>query len=97
MAPNTSSLEDCTIIDVEEYEDASDGLVPMFVKHTEAMLDEIDRMVCAYSNSHIFLLKWIEGIFLAKQHHYNFTLNFYRKRLKWKMWRTQLLISIGAI
>lgn len=44
LAPNTSSLEDCTIIDVEEYEDASDGLVPMFVKHTEAMLDEIDRM-----------------------------------------------------
>ncbi|KAK4548690.1 hypothetical protein RGQ29_032783 [Quercus rubra] len=26
------------------YDDASDGQVPMFVKHTEAMLDEIDRM-----------------------------------------------------
>ncbi|XP_030943898.1 G2/mitotic-specific cyclin-2-like [Quercus lobata] len=44
LAPNPTSLEDCTIIDVEEYDDASDGQVPMFVKHTEAMLDEIDRM-----------------------------------------------------
>ncbi|KAL4616472.1 hypothetical protein ACB092_07G201600 [Castanea dentata] len=44
LAPNPTSLEDCTIIDVVEYDDASDGLVPMFVKHTEAMLDEIDRM-----------------------------------------------------
>ncbi|KAG6712126.1 hypothetical protein I3842_05G089400 [Carya illinoinensis] len=37
-------LDDGTIIDVEECEDASDGGVPMFVKHTEDMLDEIDRM-----------------------------------------------------
>ncbi|KAG6653643.1 hypothetical protein CIPAW_05G091400 [Carya illinoinensis] len=37
-------LDDSTIIDVEECEDASDGGVPMFVKHTEDMLDEIDRM-----------------------------------------------------
>ncbi|XP_075673224.1 G2/mitotic-specific cyclin-2-like isoform X3 [Castanea sativa] len=44
LAPNPTSLEDCTIIDVVEYDDASDGQVPMFVKHTEAMLDEIDRM-----------------------------------------------------
>lgn len=39
-------LVDCEIIDVEDIEDeACDALVPMFVKHTEAMLDEIDRMV----------------------------------------------------
>ncbi|KAK9987557.1 hypothetical protein SO802_027796 [Lithocarpus litseifolius] len=44
LAPNPTSLEDCTIIDVVECDDASDGQVPMFVKHTEAMLDEIDRM-----------------------------------------------------
>ncbi|KAI4350221.1 hypothetical protein L6164_004694 [Bauhinia variegata] len=35
---------DCLIIDVEEYEDASDNAVPEFVKHTEAMLEEIDRI-----------------------------------------------------
>lgn len=42
---NSSGEEDHTIIDVEEcYDDASDGPVPMFVKLTEAMMDEIDRM-----------------------------------------------------
>lgn len=57
MAPNPTSLEDCTIIDVVEYDDASDGQVPMFVKHTEAILDEIDRMVCVYSNPLIFFVE----------------------------------------
>ncbi|KAK9944377.1 hypothetical protein M0R45_009949 [Rubus argutus] len=33
---------DCEIIDVEDSED--EDPVPMYVKHTEAMLDEIDRM-----------------------------------------------------
>ncbi|KAH7567031.1 hypothetical protein ACOSP7_011272 [Xanthoceras sorbifolium] len=33
---SSSEFEDCTIIDVED--------VPMFVQHTEAMLEEIDRM-----------------------------------------------------
>ncbi|XP_052202281.1 G2/mitotic-specific cyclin-2 isoform X2 [Diospyros lotus] len=36
--------DDCTIIDVDEYKTASDFSVPMFVQHTEAMLEEIDRM-----------------------------------------------------
>ncbi|GAV60129.1 Cyclin_N domain-containing protein/Cyclin_C domain-containing protein [Cephalotus follicularis] len=36
--------EDCTGIDVEEYDDGGDVVVPMFVRHTEAMLDEIDKM-----------------------------------------------------
>ncbi|KAM7517362.1 hypothetical protein LguiA_006945 [Lonicera macranthoides] len=41
----TSELEDCTIIDVEEHNKATDDYpVPMFVQHTEAMMDEIDRM-----------------------------------------------------
>ncbi|XP_062176696.1 G2/mitotic-specific cyclin-2-like [Alnus glutinosa] len=44
LALNSSSLEDSTIIDVDEYDDASDDGVPMFVKHTEAILDEVDRM-----------------------------------------------------
>ncbi|KAK0577113.1 hypothetical protein LWI29_027918 [Acer saccharum] len=39
---SSSESEDCTIIDVDEYRLTGD--VPMFVQHTEAMLDEIDRM-----------------------------------------------------
>lgn len=47
---NPSALVDSEIIDVEDSEDEdSDGPVPMYVKHTEAMLDEIDRMVCVSS------------------------------------------------
>ena len=36
---------DIVIIDVEEEEEDGDFNEPMFVQHTEAMLDEIDRMV----------------------------------------------------
>ncbi|PIA46803.1 hypothetical protein AQUCO_01500385v1 [Aquilegia coerulea] len=36
--------EDCTIIDVDEYNMSNDSSVPMYVKHTEAMMDEIDLM-----------------------------------------------------
>ncbi|OVA00604.1 Cyclin [Macleaya cordata] len=39
-----SESEDCTIIDVDEYKSADEISVPMYVKHTEAMLDEIDQM-----------------------------------------------------
>ncbi|KAJ4715858.1 Cyclin [Melia azedarach] len=41
--PNTLA-EDCAAIDVEESEDNNNVGVPMFVRHTEAFLDEIDRM-----------------------------------------------------
>lgn len=37
----TRKSKDCSVIELEEYDDAA---IPMFVKHTEAMLDEIDRM-----------------------------------------------------
>ncbi|XP_021286399.1 G2/mitotic-specific cyclin-2-like isoform X2 [Herrania umbratica] len=37
-------LEDCIITNVEEFEDANDVMVPMFVKHAEAVLDETDGM-----------------------------------------------------
>lgn len=40
-----SDLKDHTAIDIEECEDVS---VPMFVKHTEAVLDEADSMVCKF-------------------------------------------------
>ncbi|KAK9164941.1 hypothetical protein Scep_000132 [Stephania cephalantha] len=43
VLPDLDDSEDCTIIDVEEYQAARDN-VPMFVKHTEAMLEEIDLM-----------------------------------------------------
>ncbi|XVE67304.1 hypothetical protein DITRI_Ditri08aG0149900 [Diplodiscus trichospermus] len=37
-------LEDCVIIDVEESETDNDVMVPVFVKHAEALLDETDEM-----------------------------------------------------
>ncbi|EEF52862.1 cyclin-B2-3 isoform X2 [Ricinus communis] len=43
--PISSDPEDCTIIDAEDYNKTNgDFSVPMFVQHTEAMLEEIDRM-----------------------------------------------------
>ncbi|XP_050267881.1 G2/mitotic-specific cyclin-2-like isoform X1 [Quercus robur] len=44
LAPKPSEFEDCTIIDAEDDEESSDFSAPMFVQHTEAMLEEIDRM-----------------------------------------------------
>nr|XP_016457127.1 PREDICTED: G2/mitotic-specific cyclin-2-like [Nicotiana tabacum] len=44
VAPNRNGSEDCIIIDAEEYKAAGDSSVPMFVQHTEAMMEEIDRM-----------------------------------------------------
>ncbi|XP_042507385.1 G2/mitotic-specific cyclin-2-like isoform X2 [Macadamia integrifolia] len=41
---NATASEDCTIIDVDDLNETNDLHVPMFVKHTEAMLDEIDQM-----------------------------------------------------
>jgi cyclin B len=43
--PISSEPEDCNIIDVEDYKSSNDFAVPMYVQHTEAMLEEIDRMV----------------------------------------------------
>ncbi|KAK2995084.1 hypothetical protein RJ640_020724 [Escallonia rubra] len=42
--PNASESEDSATIDVDEYNVTGDFSVPMFVQHTEAMLEEIDRM-----------------------------------------------------
>ncbi|KAK6256999.1 hypothetical protein QUC31_000458 [Theobroma cacao] len=42
--PVSNESEDCTIIDVDDPKASSDSDVPMFVQHTEAMLEEIDRM-----------------------------------------------------
>ncbi|KAK6160815.1 hypothetical protein DH2020_004196 [Rehmannia glutinosa] len=35
---------DCIIIDADDYKNVDDHDVPMFVQHTEAMMEEIDRM-----------------------------------------------------
>ncbi|XP_015884069.3 G2/mitotic-specific cyclin-2 isoform X2 [Ziziphus jujuba] len=42
LIPNPSESEDCTIIDAEDDEESGD--VPMFVQHTESMMEEIDQM-----------------------------------------------------
>ncbi|XP_011013911.1 PREDICTED: G2/mitotic-specific cyclin-2-like isoform X3 [Populus euphratica] len=42
--PISSEPEDCNIIDVEDYKTSDDFSAPTFVQHTEAMLEEIDRM-----------------------------------------------------
>ncbi|XWS26008.1 hypothetical protein CRYUN_Cryun27aG0116900 [Craigia yunnanensis] len=42
--PVSNESEDCTIIDAVDPKASSDFDVPMFVQHTEAMLEEIDRM-----------------------------------------------------
>ncbi|KAH9693823.1 Cyclin-B2-4 [Citrus sinensis] len=42
--PITSELDDRTIKDVHNYKPTTESTVPMFVQHTEAMLEEIDRM-----------------------------------------------------
>lgn len=41
---NTQQLVDCLIVDAEDYKVIGDYDVPMSVQHTEAMLEEIDRM-----------------------------------------------------
>ncbi|KAL2522277.1 Cyclin-B2-4 [Forsythia ovata] len=41
---NTHQLVDCLIVDAEDYRVIGDYDVPMSVQHTEAMLEEIDRM-----------------------------------------------------
>ncbi|KAL6493267.1 Cyclin-B2-4 [Orobanche gracilis] len=43
-APISHQLVDCIIIDAYDYKNADDHDVPMFVQHTEAMMEEIDRM-----------------------------------------------------
>ena len=45
MVPVRNESEDCIIIDAEDYKTTGNSSVPMFVQHTEAMMEEIDRMV----------------------------------------------------
>ncbi|KAF3628568.1 G2/mitotic-specific cyclin-2 [Capsicum annuum] len=44
VAPIINETEDCIIIDVEDYKATGYSDVPMFVQHTEAMMEEIDMM-----------------------------------------------------
>lgn len=43
--------DDHTVIDIEDCGDDDGAVVPMFVRHTEAFLDEIDRMVLEFNKS----------------------------------------------
>lgn len=54
MASNLSGHEDCKIEDVGEFRDVIDASTPMFVKHTEAILDEIDEIVCVSTSLTFF-------------------------------------------
>ncbi|PHU25409.1 G2/mitotic-specific cyclin-1 [Capsicum chinense] len=44
VAPIRNETEDCIIIDAEGYKATGYSDVPIFVQHTEAMMEEIDRM-----------------------------------------------------
>ncbi|PHU09543.1 Cyclin-B2-4 [Capsicum chinense] len=44
VAPIRNETEDCIIIDAENYKATGYSGVPIFVQHTEAMMEEIDRM-----------------------------------------------------
>lgn len=52
----THQSSDCIIIDAEDYNASYDHDVPMYVHHTEAMLEEIDRMVLFFVELSIWLL-----------------------------------------
>ena len=40
-----NSVKDCDNVDMEDFEESRDVPVPMFVKHTAAILDEVDEVV----------------------------------------------------
>ncbi|WMV27826.1 hypothetical protein MTR67_021211 [Solanum verrucosum] len=44
VVPIRNESADCIIIDAEDYKTTGNSAVPMFVQHTEAMMEEIDRM-----------------------------------------------------
>ncbi|PHT57413.1 Cyclin-B2-4 [Capsicum baccatum] len=44
VAPIRNETKDCIIIDVEDYKASGYSDVPIFVQHTEVMMEEIDRM-----------------------------------------------------
>ncbi|GMI70556.1 CYCLIN B2;4 [Hibiscus trionum] len=70
-------LDDIEISDLEECEDDSDVAVPIFVKHTEAVLDETDGMDiemedmedsiididCSDSNDPLAVVEYVDGIY----------------------------------
>ncbi|KAF3618260.1 G2/mitotic-specific cyclin-2 [Capsicum annuum] len=44
VVPIRNEIEDCIIIDAEDYKATGYSDVPIFVQHTEVMMEEIDRM-----------------------------------------------------
>lgn len=47
LVSNPRESEDCTFIDAEDYKADDEFPVPMFVQHTQSILEEIDQMVVA--------------------------------------------------
>jgi len=81
LVPSPSYYLDCEIANIDDDdEDTDDNAVPVFVKHTEAMLDEIDRIV-SLSTFHLIVCVFWHNIVM-----YCATL-FLRTKLKWKMCR----------
>ncbi|PHT32138.1 hypothetical protein CQW23_28475 [Capsicum baccatum] len=44
VAPIRNEIEDCIIIDAEDYKATGYSDVPIFVQYTEAMMEEINKM-----------------------------------------------------
>lgn len=59
---NPKGTGDCAATGMEECELAGDEPIPMFVKHTEAMMDEIDQLVCPSDHSSFAFLYGFFGI-----------------------------------
>lgn len=70
---------------MDNYKAASAFPVPMFVQHTEALLDEIDQMVIEIPSTSRYFLNPFgkDGIYLFPPlgHHLSFC---FCRRLKWK-------------
>ncbi|PHT33955.1 hypothetical protein CQW23_25755 [Capsicum baccatum] len=44
VEPIRNEIEDCIIIDAEDYKATDYSDMPMFMQHTEAMMEQINRM-----------------------------------------------------
>ncbi|KAF3670330.1 G2/mitotic-specific cyclin-1 [Capsicum annuum] len=70
VAPIRNEIEDCIIIDVEDYKATGYFDVPIFVQHTEVMMEKIDRMVhykFELMEETLYLTMNLIGRFLAVQ------------------------------
>lgn len=83
VAPISIELDDSTIKHVHDYKPTTESTVPMFVQHTEAMLEEIDRMVFRHPPTVLLLPFCFHELVSVSLAHGCFI--FYRRRTKWRM------------